>query len=73
MSAPPFDLCPLSYHIAAQKGIVLFGKWIDCVVMERLFRNGYILDPRGKAKSVVLTEEGVARSERLFAELFGKM
>jgi hypothetical protein len=26
--------------------------------MDRLFEKGYILDPRGKAKSVVLTEEG---------------
>ena len=47
-------------------------KGFDYEVMDRLFRKGYILDPRGKAKSVVLTEEGLARSERLFAELFGK-
>jgi hypothetical protein len=65
MSAPPFDLCPFSYHIAAQKGIVLFGKWIDYVVMDRLSRKGCILDPRGKAKSVVLTEEGLPRSEKI--------
>ena len=26
--------------------------------MDRLFEKGYIIDPRGKAKSVVLTEEG---------------
>lgn len=47
-------------------------KGFDYEVMDRLFEKGYILDPRGKAKSVVLTEEGLARSERLFAELFGK-
>jgi hypothetical protein len=40
--------------------------------MDRLFEKGYILDPRGKAKSVVFTEEGLARAERLFGELFGK-
>ena len=47
-------------------------KGFDYEVMDRLFQKGYILDPRGKAKSVVLTEEGLARSERLFGELFGK-
>jgi hypothetical protein len=47
-------------------------KGLDFEVMDRLFRKGYILDPRGKAKSVVLTEEGLVRSERLFYELFGK-
>jgi uncharacterized protein DUF6429/uncharacterized protein DUF2442 len=44
----------------------------DFEVMNRLFAKGYILDPRGKAKSVVLTEEGLARSRRLFGDLFGK-
>lgn len=41
-------------------------------VMDQLFQKGYIFDPRGRAKSVVLTQEGLARSERLFGELFGK-
>ncbi|WP_371732129.1 DUF6429 family protein [Ruegeria sp. HKCCD4315] len=31
-----------------------------------------ILDPVGKAKSVVLTDEGLRRSEKLFTELFGR-
>ncbi len=47
-------------------------KTIDYEVMDRLFQKGYILDPRGKAKSVVLTVEGLARAETLFKELFGK-
>ncbi|MGD0845325.1 MAG: DUF6429 family protein [Geobacteraceae bacterium] len=47
-------------------------KGFDYEVMDRLFEKGYILDPRGKAKSVVLTEDGLARAERLFGELFGK-
>uniref|UniRef100_UPI0037427D42 DUF6429 family protein n=1 Tax=Paenirhodobacter populi TaxID=2306993 RepID=UPI0037427D42 len=34
-------------------------------------REGLIGDPVNKAKSVWLTEEGIARSERLFKELFG--
>lgn len=47
-------------------------KGFDFDVMERLFQQGYIEDPRGKAKSVVLTKEGLARSEELFKEWFGK-
>lgn len=37
----------------------------------RLHRKGMICDPVGKTKSVVLTEEGLAESERLFRKLFG--
>jgi hypothetical protein len=39
-------------------------------VMDRLYRKGMILNPVGKVKSVVLTEEGLAESERLFKKLF---
>lgn len=47
-------------------------KGFDFEVMERLHDKGYILDPRGKSKSVVLTGEGLARSNELFEKLFGK-
>ena len=40
--------------------------------LDRLHRKGMIGDPVGKAKSVVLTEAGLAESERLFQELFEK-
>jgi hypothetical protein len=43
-------------------------KGFDYEVMDRLFEKGYILDPRGKAKSVVFTEEALARAEKLFEE-----
>ena len=36
-----------------------------------LFERGLIGDPKSQAKSVVLTDEGVRRSEELFEELFG--
>jgi len=48
-------------------------KGFDWDAMNRLHEQGYITDPRGKAKSVVFTEEGLARAERLLEELFGKM
>ena len=47
-------------------------KAADFEVMNRLFEKGYILDPRNKIKSVVLTEEGLSRSRELFDKLFGK-
>ena len=39
--------------------------------MDRLYDKGFIGDPKSKAKSVFVTPEGVAESERLFEELFG--
>ncbi|MGA2377612.1 MAG: DUF6429 family protein [Candidatus Sulfotelmatobacter sp.] len=39
-------------------------------VLDRLHENGYIHDPATKAKSVMLTEEGAARSKRLFEKHF---
>jgi hypothetical protein len=46
-------------------------KGFDWGAMERLFEQGYITDPRGKAKSVVFTDEGLKRAKRLLEELFG--
>jgi hypothetical protein len=40
-------------------------------VMDRLFEKGYISDPKGKAKSVMLSEEGAKLSEKLFIRHFG--
>ena len=45
-------------------------KSFDWDAMERLYKKGVISDPMGKAKSVVLTEEGEREARRLFAELF---
>lgn len=47
-------------------------KSFDWDAMNRLHEKGYISNPVGKAKSVILTDEGVAEAERLFQELFGK-
>jgi hypothetical protein len=45
-------------------------KSFDWDAMNRLHQKGYISDPVGKAKSVVLTEEGLHEAERLFKKLF---
>lgn len=47
-------------------------KGFDFEVMNRLHQKGFIGDPVNKNKSVVLTEEGIAESRRLFELLFGK-
>jgi len=44
----------------------------DWDALGRLHEKGMICDPVGKAKSVVLTEEGLRQSERLFAKYFSK-
>lgn len=44
----------------------------DWDAMGRLFEKGMIGDPKSKARSVWLTAEGLAESERLFGTLFGK-
>lgn len=40
--------------------------------MNRLHEKGFISDPRGQAKSVILYEEGFREAEKLFQEFFGK-
>ena len=41
-------------------------------VTNRLHEKGWIHNPVGKAKSVVLTEEGVRQAEGLFEKHFGR-
>lgn len=45
-------------------------KGFDWDVLNRLHAQGYIENPRNRNKSVEFTEEGLARSELLFGELF---
>jgi hypothetical protein len=47
-------------------------KGFDWDPLDRLHRKGLIANPVNKAKSVVLTDEGLRRSEALVAALFGK-
>lgn len=47
-------------------------KSFDWETMNRLHEKGYISDPKSKAKSVVLGEDGLARSRELFERLFAK-
>ncbi|MFL9998453.1 DUF6429 family protein [Paraburkholderia sediminicola] len=41
-------------------------KGFDWDVLNRLYEKGFICDPVNKTKSVVITEEGLSKFERLF-------
>lgn len=43
----------------------------DWDALDRLHSKGLIGDPKSKARSVVVTEEGKERSRELFHKLFG--
>ena len=47
-------------------------KSFDWDAMNRLHARGFISDPVGRAKSVVLTDAGLEEAKRLFEELFVK-
>ena len=45
----------------------------DWDVLDRLHAKGLIDNPANKAKSVVLTDEGLLRSKHLFQALFSRL
>jgi hypothetical protein len=47
-------------------------KGFDWEAMNRLHEQGFISDPRSKAKSVVFSEAGMQRAKELLQKLFGK-
>jgi hypothetical protein len=47
-------------------------KGLDWDALNRLYEKGFISNPVGKAKSVVLSDKGLQESERLFSKLFVK-
>ena len=47
-------------------------KGFDWEALNRLHEKGYIADPKSKAKSVSVTEEGLRRSAEAFRQHFGK-
>jgi hypothetical protein len=44
----------------------------DWEALDRLHAKGYISDPKSKAKSVVVSEEGAQRAQQLFKKHFAK-
>ena len=47
-------------------------KGIDWTVTDRLYQMGLIENPANRAKSLLLTDEGLAKAEAMLAEMFGK-
>lgn len=56
-----------------EHGVQRAWKSHDWDALDRLHERGLIGSPRSKARSVVLTDEGSARSRALFERLFAKV
>jgi len=59
----------LNFH--GDHGAVRAWKSFDWDAMDRLYEKGWISDPKGKAKSVLVTEEGQKLAKELFEKYFG--
>jgi hypothetical protein len=46
-------------------------KSLDWDAMDRLHKKGFISDPKSKAKSVLVTEDGQKVAQELFEKYFG--
>jgi hypothetical protein len=55
-----------------QYGMARAWKGYDWGVLDRLYEKGWIDDPKNRAKSVLLTPEGLAKSRELFEKYFRK-
>jgi Domain of unknown function (DUF6429) len=81
MALPPnIDREKLSQAALAILGLTAFGdheivrawKGMDWDLLDALFENGWIADPKGKAKSVVLTADGARLAQEFLTKHFGK-
>jgi hypothetical protein len=54
-----------------ERSVLRAWKGHDWDALDRLCQRGYISDPRSKAKSVVVSEQGAKRSRELFESYFG--
>ena len=75
-----YDRDKVDEMVLALLSLTMFGdrtglrawKGHDWDALDRLHAKGYISDPKNKAKSVVVSAEGVKRSRKLFEKNFGK-
>jgi hypothetical protein len=65
-------LALLHFNAYMDHGVTRAWKGFDLDSLDRLHAQGFISDPKSKAKSVVLTEEGTRLAEELFRRHFGK-
>ena len=64
-------LALLHFNAHTDRGVTRAWKGFDWDTLDRLHAQGFISDPKSKAKSVVLTEEGARVAEKLFKRHFG--
>jgi hypothetical protein len=64
-------LALLHLNTFGDRGVTRAWKGFDWDSLNRLHARGFISDPKSKAKSVVLTEEGAGLAEELFRRHFG--
>ena len=55
-----------------EHGAIRAWKGFDWDAMDRLHEKGFISDPKSKAKSLIVTEEGQRAAEELFMRYFTK-
>ena len=65
-------LALLHFNAHTDHGVTRAWKGFDWDILDRLHAQGFISDPKSKAKSVVLTDEGARVAEELFRRHFGK-
>ena len=58
-------LALLYFNAHTDHGVTRAWKGFDWDTLDRLHAQGFISDPKSKAKSVVLSEEGARRAEEL--------
>jgi len=63
-------LALLHLNAFSDHGITRAWKGFDWGSLDRLYERGLISDPRSKARSVVLSEEGSGLAEELFCRHF---
>jgi hypothetical protein len=64
------DDCVLALLLLGRHNGQRVWKSFDWDAMDRLHNKGLISDPVGRAKSVLLTDAGLEKAERLFHKLF---
>ena len=65
-------LALLHFNSWTDHGVTRAWKGFDWDTLDRLHAQGFISNPKSKAKSVALTEEGARVAEELFRRHFGK-
>ena len=64
-------LALLYLNFYSDHGAVRAWKSFDWDAMDRLHKKGLISDPKSKAKSVLVTDEGQKYAKELFEKYFG--